>query len=362
MKKPHTSRHSSLGFTLVELLVALAVGLLLLAALSMIFLNASEANREIQKTSQQIENGRYAMDVLSRELRHAGFYGHLHEIPVVAAFFDPCETSNAAVLKDALSVAIQGFAAPDLATAADVSATTCDDKGLLTAANLRPGSDVLVVRRADTQALPPASIAVLNEVYLQATGTQSEVQFGNGAPVGSNKASGGPSTLFLKNSVTPAPIRKLHVRVYFVAPCSVGTGAAGVCAPGDDTIPTLKRLELVASGGATTMQLTPLVEGIEYLRVEFGVDSQPAAVNPATGLTGDSTIDLHTATPADWSQVIGAKVYVLARNNEPTTHHSDSKSYTLGTTVVPATNDRYKRHVYAAAVRAMNPAGRREIP
>jgi len=169
--------------------------------------------------------------------------------------------------------------------------------------------------------------------------------------------SGGPSTLFLKNTTTPAPIRKLHVHVYFVAPCSVGSGPAGVCAPGDDSIPTLKRLELVAAAGATTMRLSPLVEGIEYLRVEYGVDSQPAIVNVATGLTGDSTIDLHTATPADWSQVIGAKVYVLARNTEPTTHHNDDKTYTLGATVVPATNDRFKRHVYAGAVRAMNPSG-----
>ena len=362
MKTSRRHLFRTAGFTLVELLVALAIGLLLLAGLSMIFLNASEANREIQKTSQQIENGRYAIDVLSRDLRHAGFYGHLHEMAALGAAPDPCETSSVTALRNALPAAIQGFAAPDLATAPDISATTCDDKGLLTPDNLRPGSDVLVIRRADTQALLATDTAVLNEVYLQATGTQAEVQLGNGAAVGTNKASGGPSTLFLKNSVTPAPIRKLHVHVYFVAPCSVGTGTAGVCAPGDDSIPTLKRLELVAASGTTIMRLTPLVEGVEYLRVEYGVDTLPAAVNLATGFTGDSTIDLHTATPADWSQVIGAKVYVLARNTEPTTHHNDDKSYALGTTAVPASNDRFKRHVYAAAVRAMNPAGRREIP
>jgi type IV pilus assembly protein PilW len=60
--------------------------------------------------------------------------------------------------------------------------------------------------------------------------------------------------------------------------------------------------------------------------------------------------------------VIAAKVYVLARNTDKTRGYTDDKTYLLGTTPVPARNDEYKRHVYAAAVRLANPAGRREIP
>lgn len=351
------------GFSMVELLIALTIGLLLLAGLSAIFVNSSEANRELQKTAQQVENGRYAIDILSRDLRHAGFFGHLSELPAPPALPpDPCETASAANLLAGLPVIVQGFAAPNLLTVPDVTATTCDDIGLLPASNLRPGSDVVVVRRASTQRLMPANTALLNEVYLQATGTQAEVQFGNGGVIGTNKANGTPSTLFLKDSVTPAPIRKLHVHVYFVAPCSVGTGANGICTGADDTIPTLKRLELVGQGGATTMRLVPLVEGVEYLKIEYGVDTLPAVVNPETGLAGDATADSYAATAANWSQAIAAKVYVLARNNERTPHHVDDKSYTLGATAVPAANDNFRRHVYASTARIMNTAGRREIP
>ncbi len=362
MKRTRTPASRISGFSLVELLVSLAIGLLLLAGLSLIFINSSEANRELQKTAQQIENGRYAIDILTRNLRHAGFYGHLHELPILAAAPDPCETATAANLFNGLGAPIQGFAAPDLVTVPDVTATTCDDKGLLPASNLLPGSDVLVVRRADTQALLPADIAVNNEVYVQSTGILGEVQFGNGAAVGNNKADGNASVLFLKDGLTRAPIRKLHVHVYFVAPCSFGSGANGVCAGGDDTIPTLKRLELTSQGGATVMRLVPLVEGIEYFKVEYGVDNQPPAVNLTTGLTGDANVDAYTLTPANWSEVIAAKVYILARNTERTLHHTDDKSYTLGTTAVPAANDNFRRHVYASAVRAVNIAGRREIP
>lgn len=354
-------RHAR-GFSMVELLIALTIGLLLLGGLTMIFVNSSEASRELQKTAQQVENGRYAIDILTRDLQHAGFYGHLHELPPVPASADPCETGSAANLFAALPLAVQGYTAPDLSTVADVSATTCDDIGLLTTSNMSPGSDVLVVRRTSTERLAPTDVAVTNEAYLQATGTQGEVQFGNGAAIGNNKANGSASTLFFKDGVTAAPIRKLDVHVYFVAPCSIGSGTNGVCTASDDSIPTLKRLALESVGGTLKMQIVPLVEGIEYFKIEYGVDTQPTAVNAATGLSGDATADSFVATPADWSQAIAAEVYILARNTLPTPHHTDDKSYTLGATTVAAANDHFKRHVYTAAVSIMNAAGRREIP
>jgi type IV pilus assembly protein PilW len=171
-----------------------------------------------------------------------------------------------------------------------------------------------------------------------------------------------------------APIRKYVVHVYFVAPCSVGSGSAtvngvaipGICQAGDDGIPTLKRLELTAKSGATTMDLVPLVEGIEYMKVEFGIDNLPVAISPVTGLVGDSVVDSYTAAPADFSQVIAAKVYLLARNTLPTSGHVDDKSYVLGSvTVAPANyagNERFRRHAYTASVKLTNVTGRREIP
>lgn len=368
----HPTSMKQAGLSLVELMVALTIGLLLMTGLSIIFVNSSEANRELQKTAQQVENGRYAIDVLSQDLRLAGFYGHYHELAAAPASLpDPCEIANAALLQDALALPVQGYRAADLTTRADISGTTCDDKGLLSSANLSPGSDVLVIRRADTNALiRPGGVATQNDFYVQATGSLVEVQVGDGNPIGTeNKANGTASTWFLNDTTTPAPIRKLHVHVYFVAPCSVGSGTGGVCAAGDDTIPTLKRLELVSAGGSSTMRLVPLVEGIEYLKVEYGVDNSPTDVSIDTGLTGDATADgAYVATPAtieDWPRVIAAKVYVLARNTEPTAAFTDSKTYQLGPLAPaydPSSNDKYRRHVYTAAVRLMNISGRRERP
>jgi type IV pilus assembly protein PilW len=355
------------GFSLVELMIAITIGLLLLAGMTLIFVNSSESNRELQKTAQQIENGRYAIDVISEDLRHAGFFGHLTLLPAAPAVLpDPCEIASTTSLYNALAYPVQGYRAPDLATVADVTATSCDDQALLTTANLKPGSDVLVIRRAATSALAATDVAATNEVYVQASASQGQVRFGNGAALGTNNASnngsGGASTLLLNNGTTAAPIRKLNVHVYFVAKCSVGSAANGSCQAGDDTIPTLKRLELLSESGATKMKLVPLVEGIEFMKLEYGTDTLPNVVNTATGLIGDATVDAYTATPADWTTVIAAKVFILARNTEATIGFLDDKTYALGTVAVPAFNDKFKRHSYSTQVHLMNPAGRREIP
>jgi len=373
---------SNSGFSLVELMIAMTIGLMLLAGLTLIFVNSSNASRELQKTSQQIENGRYAIDVISTDLRHAGFYGHLHSmgsIPVPGAAPDPCESADTDALRAAMWSPVQGYrgvidaAVATADTAPDISATSCG--GLLTAANLKKGSDVLVVRRADTNALLTTDVPELDVFYLQASGTQAEIQKGRSvatAAIGTDKnAKGGISIISLSHMGTPpaSPIRKYKVHIYFVAPCSAGKGAGGACdgSAGEDTIPTLKRIELTRSG---TITLVPLVEGIDYFKIEYGVDTAPSAISAVTGYKGDGTVDSFTEALGDWGTVIAAKVYLLARNTEPTTGYTDIKTYKLGSAAadnftVPAAagnNARFKRHVYTAAVQMVNAAGRREIP
>ncbi len=379
-----TSRSHS-GFSLVELMIAMTIGLLLLSGLSLIFVNSSNASREMAKTSQQIENGRYGIEVISTDLRHAGFYGHLHDMSAITpgAVPDPCEKTDPVELGKAMWYPVQGYRGvihttgpSSNDTAASGLSTACAD--ILTAANLKKGSDVLVIRRADTNALLPTDTPELDVFYLQASGTQGDIQIGRSvavAAIGTDKnAKGGISIISLSNlQTTPpaSPIRKYKVHIYFVAPCSSGSataaGVTGVCQAGDDTIPTLKRLEVTRKNVIT---IVPLVEGIDYLKIEYGVDTAPSATSPVTGYIGDGTVDSYTQAPADWKTVIAAKVYLLARNTEQTTGFTDIKTYRLGASAsdnftVPAaagTNASFKRHVYTSAVQMVNAAGRREIP
>jgi prepilin-type N-terminal cleavage/methylation domain-containing protein len=65
------------GFTLIELMVGLVLGILVCFAVVTLFVNNSRARREIDQASQQIENGRYALDLLRDDLHLAGYYGDL---------------------------------------------------------------------------------------------------------------------------------------------------------------------------------------------------------------------------------------------------------------------------------------------
>ena len=146
------------GFSLVELMVAMGIGLALLAGLVSVFANSSRAHRELQQASQHLDNGRFAIETVSSDLQQAGFYGQLYDLPATPATLpDPCEIASATNLYAALPIHTQLYSAPDYSTRADLSATSCATYGL-TAANLLPGTDVLVIRRADGNLLAPADV------------------------------------------------------------------------------------------------------------------------------------------------------------------------------------------------------------
>lgn len=360
----------SRGFSIVELMVALALGLVLMAGLVAVFVSSSQANREFHRTSEQIENGRYAMDVLTNELHHAGFYGTFYRIGAAgAAAPDPCAVTDAAgEITDGMPWPVQGYDAPDFATPPSLAGTSCG--GWLPNANLVAGSDVLAVRRASTVALAAGDATVDGRVYLQANPVSAEIQFGSGAAItAASKADGTAATILARDGVTAAPIRHYMVHVYFVAPCAVPAGGGNVCTgAGDDDgnpVPTLKRLELDGTGGATTMRYETIAEGIQSLQIDYGIDDDPAVVNVMTGSIGDGVPDRYERAPsaAEYPSIMAMRVSVLARNVEATVGHADQKSYQLGLSgVVGPFGDQFKRHAYTGLVRLSNSGGRREIP
>ncbi len=357
------------GLSLIELMIAMVLGLLIMTAIGSLFIASSRSHTELQKSASQIENGRYAIETITEDLKHAGFYGRLAVLPAVTGTQDPCETSSTATLLAALALPVQAYRAANFTSRPVISATSCGT--LLSNANLALGSDVIAVRRGDTHTMATSETAVNGEVYIQANSILADIRFGNGNTIAANGGVANNATVatVLNKDLTPADVRKYEVHVYFVAPCSVGSGTSGKCATGDDSIPTLKRLELKVdpSTGSRAMVIVPLVEGIEYLKAEWGIDDQPTTVNVSTNLTGDGIVDSYIAAPNDaqLSNAVAAKVFVLARNTESTNGYVDDKTYTLGTvagTTTAATNDAFKRHAFANEVRFMNQGGRKEIP
>lgn len=68
--KPYQS-----GMTLIEIMIALLIGAFLLGGVLQIFINTKQTNRMQENISRLQENGRFAMDFLSRDIRMAGYWG-----------------------------------------------------------------------------------------------------------------------------------------------------------------------------------------------------------------------------------------------------------------------------------------------
>ncbi|MBI1943591.1 MAG: PilW family protein [Betaproteobacteria bacterium] len=368
------------GFSLIELMTAITIGLLILVGLTSVFVNSSNANREMKNTAEQIESGRYAIEFLTQDIRHAGYYGELTTLPAVPASApDPCAAPTAGTVSNTVN---PGLTLPLQRISSASIPTGC--ASLLTAANLAPNSDIVVVRRADTTMLPVTSATTATvttgTVYIQTSADTAEIQYGAGGTVDSTqKASGAATALFRRDftvaatgtppqfPIIAAGIRKYRTHIYFVAPCSVPNGGGSLCTGSSDDlgnpIPTLKRLEFT-DGGSGAFSIVPIVEGIEAIRIEYGVDSSPSTADPGTGLVGDGIPESYSNAPslADMGNTVAARIYVLARNTSPTRGYVDDKAFVMGSLTTVATGDPYKRHVYGGETRIVNQAGRREIP
>jgi len=61
------------GFTLVELLIAMTIGLIVMAALSSTFLLQRKTYDVQEQIVEMVQNARAAMDIMTREIRMAGY-------------------------------------------------------------------------------------------------------------------------------------------------------------------------------------------------------------------------------------------------------------------------------------------------
>jgi Tfp pilus assembly protein PilW len=334
-RKLLASRHAARarGLSLIELMIAIALGLLVIAAVLALFVNISRTNNEMAKMNRQIENGRFAIQLLQEDVVHAGFWGghvpQFDDLTVVAAPLDaptalpaPCLAHSAAnwdatYIANLIGIPMQGYeAAP---------------AGCAVVSNKQIDTDVLVVRYAKTCVAGVGSCEsdTAGKLYFQSSLCENEV---SGAAQGGDATS---ITLDAGSSVTDNFYKGVVIRIVsgpgagtsrtvtgYVGATKVATvnsswttipdnssiyafglgyvlGTDGYvftkkdCAtqadkrklvsniyyirdyastPGDG-IPTLMRSSLDLAGGVLAHQAAePLIEGIQGFRVEYGID------------------------------------------------------------------------------------------
>ena len=343
------ARRGAQGFSLVELMISVAIGLLILAGMATLFTGNARTQAEIEKANRQVENGRYAVQLLGSDLRNAAFYGEFDPTPLASPAALPalCD-STLAGLDASLPLAVLG--------ADDVGAGE-----LPCLPDLKADTDVLLIRRTESCLVGEETCAdaAAGGVLFQASLCNNPSELSSGdikdhydiglAPVDMTRHRRDCTST--PGSGTAAPIRRFLVRIYYVAT----NDQAG------DGIPTLKRAELGTSGTGLDWTIVPLVSGIDNLQLEYGLASGDFNADPASA-AGCAT---PACAVANWRGVSAVKVNVLARNIQSTAGYQDTTEYQLGRrangqpNLLGATRDGYKRHVFQAQVGLLNVAGRK---
>ena len=323
------------GFSIVELMIGIALGLVILAALTSFFVSTSSNRTEIERASRQIENGRFAIDTMRGELRLAGFYAEMTQAGATWTTPDPCAIPadfgfNMVPLK--IPLPVYGYAADA------PSFPSC-------ATNRVADSDVLVIHRFNTEPVSPAAAATgasAAETYMQISRCATDSTATPWAMgLGSSTAS---FSLHKADCTTASDLYRLRAEIYYLRDYSTVVG---------DGVPTLVKVDVSAG----QLRTSPLVEGIHNLRFAYGIDSSGDGV-PETYKRCDTAA---ACSVADWSNVSTVRATVLAQNLENTINYTDTKVYDLGDGFsVGPLNDARKRHVYGAMVSLPNRTGPRE--
>lgn len=336
MRSPGTS---SRGLTLVELIVAMAIGLLVVLVVGVVFVQGSRSHSEDERYARLIENGRFALDQITRSLRMTGFYGEAPGLAINSLRPGP------GVMCD---IDLSKWEQPILFNSADSPANNPDGDPELLAFNpgacpgvLRGwvwGTGMLAVKQVESNGI--TSGAAAGTWYVESKGS-AEAEFRNDA------ANDSLSTAEIERG---GAYWRYTPHVFYVARFSDENGLSQ---------PYLCRSQWSGSGfvaypSDTSARDACLASGIEQVHVQFGIDTDGDGVANRYSALGP-------ATSAE--EAVTARVYVLARTETPDPAYEDSKLYTLGDlkidkSAVDATERNFHRRVFSSTVKLRNPYNR----
>ncbi|MGB9429806.1 MAG: PilW family protein [Gammaproteobacteria bacterium] len=316
----HGSRQT--GLSLIELMIAMLVGLILIAGVLAIFISSRKTYGVNGAVAQIQENGRFALYFLNTSARKAGYMGCATS-PTTVSYLNPVADD----LPYNFSQAVYGFSFTGAVPAAsenpalDPSAAdwTPNLDAALTGLVL-PNTDVLVVRF--TQGSPVYITNIATSTSIVAT-----VNSLSGAPGQPDLA---PGNLFLATNCLSAIVMQATTNTTGTTLEYAGSGSPGntagdvlpqsfigamVVSPvtqvfyigqGADGSPSLMQASTTASGGFSAQELVP---GVENMRVLYGVDLTGSQV--PTQYENAEAVD----AAGNWPQVVSIKIALLTRSN-----------------------------------------------
>ncbi|WP_053980447.1 PilW family protein [Marinagarivorans algicola] len=342
------------GFSLIELMISILIGLIILNGVIQIVVNSKRSFLDNQEVSQIQENARFAIDILSRELRMAGYFGCapgsagiFNIAPIVGAspMLVPTTTSGQPAL-----LGINGYDGGDPAP------------GVFIGTDRFGQTDALIVRRTN-----PLSEGILGEGAVDSV--VSTVKVAGGSDTLSNIKAGQPLIL-----ISPDCTRGLAFRATADA-TTAGTEKiiTGLPKPGDaseallgyfqagstlaelvsdayyigtsnvvENMPALMRKVLWVESGTLKTRSEELALGIADMQLAYGTLDSSKTMTYAKTSTDIANLK--------WDEVVVVQINLLMQSLKPV--HDKPEPVTFLGASLPAS--RYLRQVVSATVRIRN--------
>ena len=305
-QQPHPSRpRTQLGLSLVELMIALAIGTFLLAGAITVFAKTRDLYRTNDDAARLQETARYAMSTIEADLRMANYWGLMSRADLIenGPKID-LANSQAIDASYSLPAELTGFAGTinscgnfwAVKLPVYVEATDSYTLGCTPFDTARAGSDTLTIRRASTQVIPAAALGgTAGQIKLQTSRVQGSLFSGTTIPG------------FFQPPLSET--RALVVNGYYVDQRSDN---------GQNT-PSLRRKQLDVAGNAPAITDLQIVPGVEDLQVELGADFNQDQ-------NADYFVQPNTAIPAG-DEIVAVRVWLLVRSEQPEAGFTDGRTY-----------------------------------
>ncbi|HZD51806.1 MAG TPA: PilW family protein [Woeseiaceae bacterium] len=323
--------HGSSGVTLVELMVALAIGSFLIIGAVQIATQSRQAFRVNESIAKVQETAQFAIDTLESDLRMASNWGRTSRSDAIdGRALDVGTASEDADPFNLLPVAAEVCGAAwglDLTRPVEGSDNTyalpCAPPAAVPA---QANSDVLTVRRATVDPAPLDA----GRVQIQTTRLQGRLFDDGNVPSGFD--------------ATTSATHNLLVNSYYVAQSST-------LIPG---VPTLRRKTLTVNGGAPAIEDQEVAPGVENLQLQLGVDvdgdnAVDRYVNP-----GATILDPGHADFIPGARVMTARVWLVVRSIDPELGIVDDRDYAPGNVDLGVPNDEFRRLLVSKTILLRN--------
>ena len=331
------------GMTLVELMVGMAIGLFLMTVMGAVYVGSKSTFNAQDSTSRLQENGRFAVDILSADLRMAGFHACAGQVGGLGSVKSLLVGTNALVSNFGRAVAGSHKTGSNWSPALDpaLSALSPSASGDVVTvyrstgtawaltAEMLSGTDALQVTptaniaSGDILLVGDCSSAVVTQATNVNPGTTGTIQHLQGA---SGISPGVSSSNLGRAYLQDAAVYRLQSTSYYVAPSVRQSGQSA-----------LWSYSWPAYGLGT--QPVELVTGLERMAVTYGLDTN-----------GDLAADTFVTADAvtDWTQVVSTRVELLVASNDVNSTTSP-QPYTFGGTLTTPTDRRMRTVVSLVA-------------